>query len=140
MTRVSTVITARKQSFCEGYVFTPVCHSVHSGRACIAGGVRGRGHAWRGMCMAGACMTRGHAWRGCMWQGDMHGRGVCMVGDGVCMLCGTHAPPPRYYEIQSVNARTVRILLECILVFYNFFLTEIRASETPEELNFKTLN
>ena len=77
--------------------------------------------------------------------GGVHGRrrvwqGVCMVGEGVCMLCGTHASPPRYYEIQSVNARTVRILLECILVFYIFFQKEIRASETPEELNFKTLN
>ena len=95
----------------------------------MAGGVCGRG-----TCMAGGC-----AWWGACMAGGRVWRGVCMVGEGVCMLCGTHAPP-RYYEIQSVNARTVRILLECILVFYNFFLTEIRASETPEELDFKTLN
>ena len=68
----------------------------------------------RGVCGRGTCMAGGRVWRGC----------ACCV----------------YYEIQSVNARTVRILLECILVLYNFFLTEIRVSETPEELHFKTLN
>ena len=73
--------------------------------ACVAGGMPGRGHAWLGdMCGGGMC-GRGHA-----WQGGMHGRGVCMP----------HMPP-RHHKIQSVNARAVRILLECILV-YIFFL------------------
>ena len=43
----------------------------------------------------------------CAWQrGGMHGEG------GVCAM----HPPPGHHEIQSVNARPVRILLECILV------------------------
>ena len=55
----------------------------------------------------GMCMPRGRAWLGacvaggrCAWQGG---------------VCGMHAPPP-HHEIRLVNARTVRILLECILV------------------------
>ena len=73
------------------------------------GGVRGRG-----VCVAGAaCVARGHAWQvggmcgggGHVWQGDMHGGGVCMAGG-------------RAWQIlrDTVNERTVRILLECILV------------------------
>ena len=81
-------------------------------------------------------MAGGHAWRGVCMVGGMHDQGACMAGGRVWRGCACCV----YYEIQSVNARTVRILLECILVLYNFFLTEIRASETPEELNFKTLN
>ena len=55
-------------------------------------------------------------------------RGACVVG-GACLaggcvalgdLCGWgrawYARPPAYHEIRSVNARGVRILLECILV------------------------
>ena len=46
-----------------------------------------------------------------MARGGMH------AWQGVCI---SHMPlpphPARYYEIQSVNARAVRILLECILV------------------------
>ena len=40
----------------------------------------------------------------------MHGRGVCMAGGHTCPPTHTH------YKIRSVNARAVRILLECILV------------------------
>ena len=46
----------------------------------------------------------GHAWR----------RGVCMVKGG---MCGMHTP---LYEIRPVNARAVRILLECILVSWKY--------------------
>ena len=43
---------------------------------------------------------------GCVWQrGGMRGEGG---------VCGMHAP--LLYEIRPVNARAVRILLECILV------------------------
>ena len=45
----------------KGYVFTPVCHSVHRGGSCVAVGawqVRsvhggGGGHTWHRVCMAG---------------------------------------------------------------------------------------
>ena len=54
---------------------------------------RGGGRAWRGLGMHG----RGRAWRG----------QACVVGGGVR---------------DTVNERAVRILLECILVFFSFIL------------------
>ena len=81
---------------------------VHGRGACAAGG-----HAWQGACVVGGMHGRGHTWQGgaCM-AGGMHGGGHAW--QGVCMA---HMPPPKHYEIQSVNVRVVRILLECILVF-----------------------
>ena len=74
----------------------------------------------------------GRAWQGgCMWWGGMHGRGgVCGRG---CACWGrgmraTHArypPPPRHYEIRSVNGRAVRIILECILVVNSKYFTHM---------------
>ena len=60
---------------------------------------------------------------GYAWQQGVHGRGgMCAVGHAwrwhVC-----HACPPPHYEIRSVNARAVRILLECILVVYDISST-----------------
>ena len=78
------------------------------GGACevVVGGMCGRG-----VCVAGgACMVVGeHAWQGVC--GGYAWRGACVAG-------GMHTTqaPPRHHEIQSVNARAVRILLECILV------------------------
>ena len=54
---------------------------------------------WGGMC-GWACVTGGHAWWGHVWWG------ACMVG--------AQADTTRYGD--AVNERTVRILLECILV------------------------
>ena len=69
------------------------------------GGLHGRGACVAGACVTGGCMAGGHAWAGGhVWTGGMHGRGHAC-----------HAPP-QHYEIRSVNARAVRILLECILV------------------------
>ena len=39
--------------------------------------------------------------------------GVCLSTGGACVAA---PPPPGHYEIRSVNARAVRILLECILI------------------------
>ena len=66
-----------------------VSHSVHKGRACMAGGVGGRGgmcgvhgrgvrmvgHVWQGACMTGGCVWHGRcAWQEAhVWQGGMHG-------------------------------------------------------------------
>ena len=55
---------------------------------------------------------RGCVTGGCAWQVGMRGGRLC-VARGACM---SRTPPPRYYEIRSVNERAVRILLECILV------------------------
>ena len=73
---------------------------MHGGGCAWQVGMRGGGHAWQvcihgmvGVCMAGGVHGGGHAW----W-------GACMP----------HTPPG-HYEIRSVNARAVRILLECIL-------------------------
>ena len=66
---------------------------MHGRGACMAGGVgmHGRGRAWQGACMAG---------------GYMHGRGV-------------HGRGHEWRGRQPLQ-RTVRILLECILVFKIF--------------------
>ena len=87
-----------------------------------------------GLCLPGGCM---HAWGvhagGCV-AGGVHGRGMCMPGEGVRARGGVHAwgmrgqgamramhaPLPQHHKIQLVNARPVHILLECILVLYCF--------------------
>ena len=72
------------------------------------------GHTW----LQGACMVaRGCAWLwgtsmvgGCMVAGGMHGcQLVCLVAGGVHRI-----------RRDTVNERAVRILLECILVIFNF--------------------
>ena len=71
------------------------------------------GHMWKGVaCMAGrhvwqgACVARGCAWWGCAWQGAFVAgwRGHAYQG-------GMHA-----WQERLPLQRTVRILLECILV------------------------
>ena len=53
--------------------------------------------------------------------GGVHGRGRGVHGRGACMAGGVHATyTPGHYEIQLINARAVRILLECILVQISF--------------------
>ena len=127
---------------CEGYVFTPVCDSVNRGVACMVaprGGMHScsqGGHVWLlwgGMCgcSGGACVVAlgGHAWL--LWGGGMHGcsGGACMVslggmrgfsGGHAWLLQGGHAWDMTRYT-DTVNERAVRILLECILVSFNFY-------------------
>ena len=81
------------------------------------GGVHGKGgmHGKRG-CMAkgGLCGKGGHVWQrgACMAKGGMRGEGGVHDERGeACMVCTLP-----FYEIWLVNARAVRILLECILV------------------------
>ena len=68
------------------------------------GSVRGRGHVWWGACMAG-----GRVWRGACMGGGMHGR-----------RCACNAHPQQILR-DAVNERAVRILLECMLVFFDLF-------------------
>ena len=81
--------------------------------ACMVKG----GHAWwRGACMVrGVCVAKG----GCAWQRGGVVKEGDMCGEGGCVVC-----TPPLYEIRPVNARAVRILLECILVC-KFFLLNI---------------
>ena len=82
----------------------------------MAGGMQGRGqHAWQGACKAGDSVHgRGHgvgggahvAVAGGMHGRGVHGRGVC--GRGACVAGETAT---------AAGSNTVRILLECILVF-----------------------
>ena len=54
------------------------------------------------------------------WWGGHSWQGVCMA------LEGMHSGgPPGHYEIRSVNARAVRILLECILVVIDISLVKV---------------
>ena len=76
---------------------------------------RGGGMRGRGACMAGGMCGGGGA---CMVVGGMHGRGVCMAV-GVCVAGGHVWWGRAHYKIRSVNARSVCILLECILVVNN---------------------
>ena len=105
----------------EGYVFTRGCLStwghIMARRACMAGsawqgGVHGSGCMAGGMCMEGVCVVGVCVWqgvciaeRGCTCQGGMHGSWVCMAGGCAWQggMHGTHAPPSRYYEIQSMS-------------------------------------
>ena len=111
---------------CEGYVFTGVCLSTGDvrdrGWACMTGG------AWVvGACLAGGCVAEGRA---CV-AGGMHGGGQ-MCGSEACVVGGHAWPHPpstrQHYKIRSVNARAVRILLECILV-PNFILFSSSSSD-----------
>ena len=94
----------------QGYIFTRVCDSVYEGGgACMTGG-----HVWREACMAGGCVWLGGVWQGGAWQG-----GACMAGG----MHDTHIPhthpPGQVIRLwHTVNERAVRILLECILVFF----------------------
>ena len=107
------VFTTRKRSFRR--LCFHRCLSFQTGEACLACRRRGglcdmggrawqRGCKWRGACVAGG----GHA-----CQGTCPARGVSGGGrEGACM---PRLPPPSPRQIlrDTVNERTVRILLEC---------------------------
>ena len=76
----------------------------------------------------GACMAGGMHCRGCVWQDGMHGRGVCVAGGGMrgrwggmrgrwglCMAGGMRDRGACMAGERPLQ-RTVRILVECILV------------------------
>ena len=128
---VQSIITVRKRSLGQGNIFTPLCHSVHRGGACMVapggGGMCGcsQGGVW--LLPGGACVVApGGAW---LLQGHVRlllGGGACMVAPGgACVVApggGGHAwllpggawGTTRYGD--TINERVVRILLECILV------------------------
>ena len=139
----------RPQRSCEGYVFTRVCDSVHRGGALLPGGAFSRGCLLRGVggvaCSWGCLLPRGSPGRGvpapggvaCSWGGLLRGvhapGGVCS-GRGYLLLggCGNTPPPP---ESRRLLFRTVRILLECILILL-FFLSKSQDSSAIDFVMF----
>ena len=103
---------------CEGYDFTPVCHSVHRGvsRPRPRGEVGGTG---------GGCLYPDTGGRLGVWWGDVQARtwvrgcpgpgpggpGPALGGGGVSKHALRQTPPSR-----QLLLRVVRILLECIVV------------------------
>ena len=84
--------------------------------ACMVGDVHGRGRGMHGQ--------RLHAWWGHVYWGGVHGRGVCQAGEacmagvvwqGASMARG-HVWQGHAWQVIRPLQRTVRILLECILV------------------------
>ena len=114
------IFTARKRSLGQGNIFTPVCHSVQGGRGGVRGRVRTCLHA------QGACMAGGRAW----WWVCM-AEGACVAGEGAWQggICGGG----RAWQIlrYSVNERPVRILLECILVFFENICKAVNLHKAP---------
>ena len=116
-------------------MFSQVCvkNSVHRRGMHRGGALHGRVHAWlggmcgrgmhgRGACMAGACMAVGMCGRGacvaggmCVWQGGMHGQGV--HGRGMCGGGRACVPGGCAWQERRPLQWTVRILLDCILVY-----------------------
>ena len=78
----SAIITARKRSLGQGNIFTPVCHSVHRGGACVV--------LFGGVCVV---LFGGHAWfylGGCAWF--YLGGHAWFYSGGVCgFIQGGHA-------------------------------------------------
>ena len=90
----------------------------------------------KGVCMAGGMCGWGHAWQGCAWQGDMHGKGGMHGGESVVQgvhgrecVAGMHGSWHAWqgghmWQERWPLQRTVRILLECILLLHRSALTE----------------
>ena len=76
----------------------------------------GGGHVWWGSCVVG-----GHVWQGGMhgrghvWQGSVHGGGMRGEG-GMCGKGGMCGEGGGTWQERWPLQRTIRILLECILV------------------------
>ena len=106
MTKFSPIFTARNEVR-QGYIFTGVCDSVHRGGS-------GPGGVSPNFLGGGLQFFLG----GGQWSPNLGGwspifRGVSKIFFFPTISSGMHQPPPP----ETVNARAVRILLECILVY-----------------------
>ena len=116
--RIQTIFTAHK--VCEGYVFTGVCLSTRGeylGRYPLTGTTLGRYNplgrytpSWAGTPPAGTPQGRYIPWAGTPPPGQVHPPG------GYTPQAGT--PLHHIACWNTVNKRTVRIPLECILVIF----------------------
>ena len=119
-----------KRSFGQGNIFTPVCHSVHGGGCLLqifGGGVCPK-FFWGGVCskFSGGCLPQiflgGSApnFRGGVCPKFSGGVSAPNFQGGVCSkFSGGGSSNFR----NTVTVRPVRILLECILVLYLFYLS-----------------
>ena len=116
---IRIIFTARKRSLGQGNIFTPVCHSVHRGGACVVapggacvvlfGGCVVLFKGVRGFIWGGAWFYLGGAW---FYSGGVHGfiRGACVVlfrGRAWFYLGGVHGffSFSGYNEIRSMSGR-----------------------------------
>ena len=133
------IFTARKRSLRRLCFYPCLSFCSQGGGVCMAGshvwpgGMHGGGHAWQagvhggGHVWLGGMHDRGHAWwgGGHVWQVEHafqrgHAwQGACMAGGAWQGASMPRMPrmSPWQYEIHSVNAGVVRILLECIPVW-----------------------
>ena len=115
----------RPQRSCEGYVFTPVCHSVHRVGVCLSACWDTTPPQSRHPLGADTPQIRHPPGADTPWNTHPPRPGT---------LPGAGNPPPR--EQRRLLLRTVRILLECILVGY-FFNLRIRQSVLFWSLTFQ---
>ena len=87
----------RPQRSCEGYVFTPVCHSVHRGGVCLSA------------CWDTTPREQTH-------PPSRHPPGADTHPSRADTTPGSRHPPEQTPPGRRLPLRTVRILLECILV------------------------
>ena len=108
----------RPQQSCEGYVFTPVCDSVHRGDVLSQHALQVVSqHALQqgGACSFGGCLLQGVCSLGGASSGESAPRGgVCCWGVCSWVVGGVETPQPP--ENRWLLLQTVHILLECILV------------------------
>ena len=97
------IVTARKQSLGQGNVFTPVCHSVHTGGLCLGGVSVQWGSLSGGWSLSTQVSVQGVSVQGSLCPGGSLSRGLSVKG----ALC---QEDPQYS-----NERAVRILMECIV-------------------------
>ena len=117
----TNIFAARKRSLGQGNIFAPVCHAVHRGGCLVPGGSapggvpvpRGLllGDAWSrgGSTPGGGACSQGVPGLGDLLPGGVPGPG----GRGLLRGCLVETP-------RRVLLRAVRILLECIPVFFLF--------------------
>ena len=100
-TKYSLFITARKRRLGQGYVLTPVCHSVY-GEGNWLPSMYHRSHDSACLHQGGVCLQEG------LHLGGSTSRGVCIEG-GICMQLvgggGLGRPTMGYYGIRSTSGR-----------------------------------
>ena len=106
----------------EGNVFTGICHWGSAVGRGVRSALGGKGSALGGrkVCLGregSALGGRGLPWEGGLHAGGLQGGRRSSWGGG-----GLHggADPPPHHDRDTVNRRSVRILLECILVMSVF--------------------
>ena len=123
----------------QGYVFTPVCDSVHRGVPGPGGSVCSGGClVRRGVCSWGVCLVRGGGVPGlgglvpggCLGPGGGSGPGGCLVKtsrDGHC--CGRYAS---YWNAFLLQGKLHRSKLSCsgvcflnTTIFYRFLIAQV---------------